>query len=267
MECSPRGSGNRLAECLEYATGVKLVENAVHAALGMPTVGVEQKPYDGCWAEVILHSNQPGVFASLWIDASLEGEVFERDLWIKPGKAVCGFSAANEVIGTLVLSLQRKNGCRRSWRSPPATSKCFCGIEEMKMRELGGYIELDTYRLPMLHEGAIALNFGRNALAYLLKSRGFKRLWISRFICDSVTGVCKREGVPYSLCSIGFGFLPAQEIELGEGEWLYFVNYYSRFTNEQILEYVRTHKRVIVDNAQSYSQEPIPGVDTLYTCR
>ncbi len=135
------------------------------------------------------------------------------------------------------------------------------------MRELGGYIELDTYRLPMLHEGAIALNCGRNALAYLLRARQIRRLWIPRFICDSVTGVCEREGVPYTLYRVGPDFLPAQEIELGEGEWLYFVNYYSRFANGQILEYVRTYQRVIVDNAQSYFQEPIPGVDTLYTCR
>ena len=42
------------------------------------------------------------------------------------------------------------------------------------MREIGGYIELDTYRLPMLHEGALALNCGRNALAYLLKARGIR---------------------------------------------------------------------------------------------
>ncbi len=42
------------------------------------------------------------------------------------------------------------------------------------MREIGGYIELDTYRLPMLHEGAIALNCGRNALAYLLRARRIK---------------------------------------------------------------------------------------------
>lgn len=103
MECSPRGGGNRLAECLEYATGVKLVENAVRAALGMPTVGVEQRPYDGCWAEMILHSDRPGVFSSLWVDDSIAGEVFERDLWIEPGTKVGGFSAANEAIGTLVL--------------------------------------------------------------------------------------------------------------------------------------------------------------------
>ncbi len=103
MECSPRGGGNRLAECLEYATGVKLVENAVRAALGMPIVGIEQKPYDGCWAEVILHSDKAGVFNSLWIDDSIRHCIVERDLWIEPGVKVGGFSAANEAIGTLVL--------------------------------------------------------------------------------------------------------------------------------------------------------------------
>ena len=62
MECSPRGGGNRLAECLEYATGVKLVENAVRAAMGMQIIGVTQKPNDGCWAEVVLHSEHNGIF-------------------------------------------------------------------------------------------------------------------------------------------------------------------------------------------------------------
>ena len=106
MECSPRGGGNRLAECLEYATGIKLVENAVRAALGMPIVGVEQKPYDGCWAEIILHSDRPGIFYSLWIDDAISDAVYERDLWIEPGTRIGGFSAANEAIGTLVLRFE-----------------------------------------------------------------------------------------------------------------------------------------------------------------
>lgn len=135
------------------------------------------------------------------------------------------------------------------------------------MREIGGYIELDTYHLPMLHEGAVALNCGRNALAYLLRARKIRRLWIPKLICDSVTGVCEREGVPYSFYSVGMDFLPAEEISLGDGEWFYFVNYYSQFDNGAILNYVRNYQRVIVDQAQSYFQEPIPGVDTLYTSR
>ena len=135
------------------------------------------------------------------------------------------------------------------------------------MREIGGYIELDTYRLPMLHEDAVALNCGRNALAYVLRARKIRRLWIPKFICDSVTKVCEREDVPYTLYGIGTDFRPSGDISLKDGEWLYFVNYYSQFDNNQIAEYVNRYERVIVDNAQSYFQMPIPHVDTIYTCR
>lgn len=106
MECSPRGGGNRLAECLRYATGVDLITNAVRAAVGMPIEGVEQKPYDGCWAEIILHSEKSGVFDSLWISDKIGANVVERDLWIESGTAVGGFSGANEAIGTLVLKFE-----------------------------------------------------------------------------------------------------------------------------------------------------------------
>ena len=135
------------------------------------------------------------------------------------------------------------------------------------MREIGGYIELDTYRQPMLHEGALALNCGRNALAYLLKTRNIQRLWIPCFICDSVTGVCEREHVPYTLYGVGYDFLPSEEIALAEGEWFYLVNYYSQLDNDTVARYVSRYGRVIVDHAQSYFQPPLPGVDTLYTCR
>ncbi len=135
------------------------------------------------------------------------------------------------------------------------------------MREIGGYIELDRYTLPMLHEGAIALNCGRNALAWLIRARRIKKLWIPKLICDSVTGACEREGTAFTLYGVGFDFLPSEEITLGEGEWLYFVNYYSRFDNDRIDALVRRYGRVIVDQAQSYFQPPLPGVDTLYTCR
>ena len=103
MECSPRGGGNRLAEMLRYATGVDLIKNAVRAAIGEPVIDVEQKPYDGFWAEIILHSDRAGIFKHLDISDEIKGNVVEEDLWIKKGTKVGGFSAANEAIGTLVL--------------------------------------------------------------------------------------------------------------------------------------------------------------------
>ena len=139
-------------------------------------------------------------------------------------------------------------------------------------KEIGGYIELDTYRLPMLHEGALALNCGRNALAYLICKRGIRKLRIPRFICDSVTGVCEREGAAYSFYEVGLDFLPSDlsvsEMQLEDGEWFYLVNYYSQLDQDMIARYARMcGGRIIVDLSQSYFQEPLPHVDSLYTCR
>ena len=103
MELSPRGGGNRLAECLRYATGVDMITNMVKYSVGLPIDEIQQKPYNGCWAEIILHSDKPGVFKELWISDEIAENVVERDLWIEEGTTVGGFEAANEAIGTLVL--------------------------------------------------------------------------------------------------------------------------------------------------------------------
>ncbi len=107
MELTPRGGGNRLSEMLRYATGVDLIENAVRAAIGEPIVNMGQKPYQDYWAEVILHSDAPGEFDSLWISDEIKDNVVETDLWIESGDMVGGFSGANEAIGTLVLKFEK----------------------------------------------------------------------------------------------------------------------------------------------------------------
>lgn len=104
MEVSPRGGGNRLAEMLRYATGVDLITNAVRAAVGEEVVDVEQKPYTGHWAEVVLHADQNGYFEGININDDLKKNVREVDLWVKQNDKVSSFHGANDAIGTLVLS-------------------------------------------------------------------------------------------------------------------------------------------------------------------
>lgn len=106
MEVSPRGGGNRLAEMLRYATGVDLIKNAVRAAVGEKTEDIAQREYDGCWAEMVLHSNQAGYFEGLWISEEIRENIIEEDIWITPGKLVNPFSAANESLGTVVLRFE-----------------------------------------------------------------------------------------------------------------------------------------------------------------
>ena len=106
MEVSPRGGGNRLSEVLTYATGINLLKNSVLAALGEEPENVKQEGLKGFWAEVILHSAKPGFFDKLKIKQENNVKIIEKDLWIKSGDAVGGFSGANEAIGTLILRFE-----------------------------------------------------------------------------------------------------------------------------------------------------------------
>ena len=134
------------------------------------------------------------------------------------------------------------------------------------MKEYGGYIELDTYNLPMLHGDAVALNCGRNCLAYLINAKGIKKIVIPYFLCNSVKNLCKRENVQIRYYHINESFLP-ENVDVQEDEWLYIVNYYGQLKYEQICTLKQKYARIIVDNAQDYFQMPVSGVDTLYTCR
>ena len=109
MECTPRGGGNRLCEMLRYATGVDLITAQVRAAVGDDVTGIEQKPYNGCWAEIILHAEKDGIFQGLGIADSLPARIVEKDLWVKEGDSVNAFNGANDAIGTLVLQFDNNS--------------------------------------------------------------------------------------------------------------------------------------------------------------
>lgn len=131
------------------------------------------------------------------------------------------------------------------------------------MREIGGYIELDTYRGTMMYDNAIKLNCGRNALWYVLKARNIKKMLMPYFMCDSCDKIFCEQGVMVRKYSVGLNFLP-QHIERNSDEWLYIVNYYGQLTRDQILAF---GDKIIVDNSQAYFSEPIEGADTFYSCR
>lgn len=103
MELTPRGGGNRLCEMLQYATGVDMITAMTRYIVGDSVPKIEQKPYNGHWAEVILHADKNGVFDHLEIGNALCAEIVEKDLWTEKGNMVESFEGANNAIGTLVL--------------------------------------------------------------------------------------------------------------------------------------------------------------------
>lgn len=108
MECTPRGGGNRLCEMLRYATGVDMITAQVRAAVGDPVGDIEKKPYNGHWAEIILHAPKAGRFGGLAINPTQKADIEEIDLWVREGNHVAAFHGANDAIGTLVLHFDNK---------------------------------------------------------------------------------------------------------------------------------------------------------------
>lgn len=133
------------------------------------------------------------------------------------------------------------------------------------MREIGGYIEFETFRSDMLYDDGIKLNCGRNAFAYLIESRNIKKVCFPKMMCDSNDKILS-SNLEVRYYSIGKD-LKMEDIVLGDDEWLYVVNYYGQLTDEYIISLKKKYGRIILDNAQAYFQRPIAGVDTIYTCR
>lgn len=130
-------------------------------------------------------------------------------------------------------------------------------------REIGGYIELDTYTGKMLYEDGLKLNCGRNALEYIIRTKNIKKLYVPKFMCNSNDEVLKKLNVQCKYFSIDINFRPMIE-NRADDEWLYLVNYYGQLSNE----YIRSlGKNIIVDNAQAYFQPPMEDYDTVYACR
>ncbi len=135
------------------------------------------------------------------------------------------------------------------------------------MKEYGGFIEFEYFHGCLYHPQALALNSGRHALEYLLRAKGLRKIYLPRFLCSSVADTCKKVGTEVAYYSINRQFLPEFSPTCAPGEAMYVVNYYGQLSDEQLLALQASHGNLIVDNAQAFFRKPLPGTDTLYTCR
>lgn len=104
MEVSPRAGGNRLAEILNYATDVDIIEAEVMKALGEPIIEVHEPNYNGTYAILVLHSECDGIFQGINLYSDFEKRhIVEKELRVAKGSEVYAFSGANNAIGTLFL--------------------------------------------------------------------------------------------------------------------------------------------------------------------
>ena len=133
-------------------------------------------------------------------------------------------------------------------------------------KEIGGYLELERFMGPMLHEKALALSSGRACLSYLIEQRKIRKIALPDFNCDIVEAVCRAHEVKIRFYPVGADLRP-KTLQTEEDEWFYLVNFYGQLSADELQRIAARVPRLIVDNAQAYFDMPLKGVDTLYTCR
>ena len=135
------------------------------------------------------------------------------------------------------------------------------------MQPIGGYFSLELPYGEEYHKDAIRLNTGRNCLEYILKARGYKKVYLPYYTCEVVLEPFKKLSIPYEFYHIDINFEIRDSFTLKDDEALLYVNYYGlkqRYV-EQLAE--KIGERLIIDNTQAFYAKSIYGIDTFYTCR
>ena len=135
------------------------------------------------------------------------------------------------------------------------------------MQAIGGYFSLELPLREEYHKDAIKLNTGRNCLEYILRARGYKKVYVPYYTCEAVMEPINKLGISYEYYHIDVHFEISDSFNIKPDEALLYTNYFGlkqRYV-EDLAEKVGS--RLIVDNTQAFYAKPIQGVDTFYTCR
>ncbi len=135
------------------------------------------------------------------------------------------------------------------------------------MEAIGGYFSLELPQCEEYHKNAIRLNTGRNCLEYILRVRGYKKVYVPYYTCEAVMEPINKLGISYEFYHIDFHFEIKDRFTLKDSEALLYTNYFG--LKQRYVENLaaRFGSRLIVDNTQAFYANPLPGIDAFYTCR
>ncbi|WP_341313906.1 hypothetical protein WN982_00415 [Paraburkholderia sp. IMGN_8] len=135
-------------------------------------------------------------------------------------------------------------------------------------RAIGGYFELELPQAGSpLHDGALCFQSSRAAFLAMLRSLRPTAVWIPWYICDAMIEPLRMAGTPVKRYRLDSD-LRVQSVDLAQGEWLVYVNYFGlceRQVDDVLNRFPR--ERVVIDNAQALFAQPRDCLATLYSPR
>lgn len=132
---------------------------------------------------------------------------------------------------------------------------------------IGGYFELELRPGAGYHKQALPLNTGRNALEYILKARGFRKLYIPFYTCHVLLEPILKCGIGLDYYHIDEQLEPVFDFATMEEEAAFLYTNYYGLKDAYIAGIRSSVKHLIVDNAQAFFAPPLPETDTFYSAR
>lgn len=135
------------------------------------------------------------------------------------------------------------------------------------MKAIGGYFELELPKGEHYHKNAIRLNTARNCFEYVLRARGYAKVFIPYYTCEVMLEPIQKLGLDYEFYHINEQLEPKGLPNLRENEAFLYTNYFG--LKQSCVKRLATEygSHLIVDNAQAFYAEPVAGVDTFYSAR
>ena len=136
-----------------------------------------------------------------------------------------------------------------------------------KIKELGGYFELELRKGEHYHRNAICLNSARNCFEYVLLARKYTKVFIPYYTCEVMLQPLHKHHIAYEFYNINESLEPTEVKQLHSSEAFLYTNYYG--LKQDCVEKLSNvyGNQLIVDNSQSFFSPRMEGIDTFYSVR
>ena len=121
------------------------------------------------------------------------------------------------------------------------------------MKSIGGYFELECGKSPLYHKDGIYLNNCRNAIRYIIRALGIRRIHAPLYTCHVVAATIAQEGCEIQRYSLDRDMMPA--IDFSKNDFIIYNNYFG-VLGKNVETLSQIYPNLIVDNAQAFYSRP-----------
>lgn len=132
---------------------------------------------------------------------------------------------------------------------------------------IGGYMEMEQYHGVQYHPKALKFNAARYAIKYAILCRAYSKVYIPAYLCSCISQMLSEMSVAYDVYRVDENWLPVLERIDDAESCVLIVNYFGQLRNSEIEKLQLKYHNILVDNTQAFFQQPVEGIDTVYTCR